>query len=56
MLDKDLLVKNSEPVAHIYTTRLSKETTQKQLIRNLIDRGFYGRLEDLRQLLEKMKP
>lgn len=56
MLDKDLLVKNSEPVAHIYTTRLSKETTQKQLIRNLIDRGFYGRLEDLKQLLEKMKP
>mgnify|MGYP001627802914 FL=1 len=54
MLDKGLLIKNSEPVAHIYTPRLSQETTQIQLTRDLIDRGFYGRPEDLQQLLEKI--
>jgi len=55
MLDKDLLVKNSEPVAHIYTTKLSQETTQTQLIHDLIDRGFYGRFEDLQKLMEKIR-
>ncbi len=55
MLDKGLLVKNSDPVAHIYTTKLSQETTQTHLVQDLIDRGFYGRLEDLQQLLKKMK-
>ncbi len=55
MLDKGLLVKNTEPVAHIYTTKLSQETTQIKLTRDLIDRGFSGRLEDLQELLEKIK-
>ena len=55
MLDKELLVKNSEPVAHIYTTKLSQETTQIQLTQDLIDRGFYGRSEDLWELIKKIQ-
>lgn len=55
MLDKGLLVKNSEPIAHIYTTKLSQETTQIQLIQDLIDRGFNGHYQDLRKLLEKIQ-
>ncbi|KAA3645996.1 MAG: BlaI/MecI/CopY family transcriptional regulator [Proteobacteria bacterium] len=55
MLEKGLLKKNSEPVAHIYTPKISQETTQIQLIQDLISRGFYGQYEDLWQLLKKIK-
>lgn len=55
MLAKGLLEKNSQPVAHIYTTKLSKEDTQTRLIKDLVHRGFNGHFEAFWQLMQKIK-
>lgn len=42
MTEKGLVERDARDRTHIYRTRLSEETTQRQLVRDLVDRAFAG--------------
>lgn len=42
MTDKGLVVRDETERAHVYTTTLSQQRTQRQLLGDLIDRAFGG--------------
>jgi predicted transcriptional regulator len=42
MTEKGLVERDERDRTHIYRTRLSEETTQRQLVRDLLDRAFAG--------------
>jgi predicted transcriptional regulator len=42
MTEKGLVERDERDRTHIYRARLSEETTQRQLIRDLVDRAFGG--------------
>ena len=42
MTEKGLVERDERDRTHIYRPRLSEETTQRQLIRDLVDRAFGG--------------
>ena len=42
MTEKGLVERDERDRTHIYRTRLSEETTQRQLVRDLVDRAFGG--------------
>jgi predicted transcriptional regulator len=42
MTDKGLLSRDERDRSHIYHARLTEEQTQRQLIRDLLDRAFGG--------------
>jgi len=42
MTDKGLVVRDETNRAHVYTTSLSEQRTQRQLLGDLIDRAFGG--------------
>jgi len=41
-LDKGLVKRNESERAHVYTATAPEEATQKQLVRDLVDRAFGG--------------
>lgn len=47
MHQKGLVNKDTKPVAHIYTTVLSREQTQTQLLNSLAEQAFNGSMTDL---------
>jgi len=47
MVEKGLLVRDDDGRRHVYRPALSEEKTQKQLVRNLLDRVFAGSAEKL---------
>jgi predicted transcriptional regulator len=42
MADKGLVRRNEEQRAHIYESMVPRESTQRQLVRDLLDRAFGG--------------
>jgi predicted transcriptional regulator len=42
MTEKGLVERDERDRTHVYRTRLSEETTQRQLVRDLLDRAFGG--------------
>src|SRR6266851_1469539 len=42
MTEKGLVERDERDRTHIYRARLSEETTQRQLVRDLLDRAFGG--------------
>src|SRR6478672_3408956 len=42
MIEKGLVERDESDRTHIYRARLSEETTQRQLVRDLVDRAFGG--------------
>lgn len=42
MTDKGLLKRNEEQRAHVYEAKLAQEQTQRQLIKDLLERAFNG--------------
>lgn len=42
MIEKGLVERDERDRTHIYRARLSEETTQRQLVRDLLDRAFGG--------------
>jgi predicted transcriptional regulator len=42
MADKDLVARNASERAHVYRARVPRETTQSQLVRELVDKAFGG--------------
>ena len=42
MAEKGLVRRNEEQRAHLYKAAFPRETTQKQLVRDLLDRAFAG--------------
>jgi len=42
MIEKGLVDRDERDRTHIYRARLSEETTQRQLVRDLVDRAFAG--------------
>jgi predicted transcriptional regulator len=42
MTEKGLVRRDDTDRTHVYTTRLSEEQTQRQLVRDLLDRAFGG--------------
>lgn len=42
MMGKGLVERDARDRTHIYHARLSQETTQRQLVRDLVDRAFGG--------------
>jgi predicted transcriptional regulator len=42
MTEKGLVERDERDRSHIYRARLSEETTQRQLVRDLVDRAFGG--------------
>ncbi len=42
MTEKGLVERDERDRTHIYRSRLSEETTQRQLVRDLVDRAFAG--------------
>jgi len=42
MAEKGLVLRNEDQRAHIYAARAPQEQTQKQLVRDLVDRAFNG--------------
>ena len=42
MTEKGLVERDERDRTHIYRARLSEETTQRQLVRDLVDRAFGG--------------
>ncbi|HEX9366469.1 MAG TPA: BlaI/MecI/CopY family transcriptional regulator [Vicinamibacterales bacterium] len=42
MTEKGLVERDERDRTHIYRPRLSEETTQRQLVRDLVDRAFAG--------------
>ena len=47
MAEKGLLVRDKSQFKHIYQPAITEESTQKQLIGNLLDRAFSGSAEKL---------
>jgi predicted transcriptional regulator len=47
MTDKGLVSRDENQRAHIYSTAVSQQTTQRQLIRDLLDRAFNGSASQL---------
>jgi predicted transcriptional regulator len=45
--DKGLVTRDESARTHIYTARLSQETTQRQLVNDLVDRAFGGSAAEL---------
>jgi BlaI family transcriptional regulator, penicillinase repressor len=42
MIEKGLVERDESDRTHVYRARLSEETTQRQLVRDLLDRAFGG--------------
>jgi BlaI family transcriptional regulator, penicillinase repressor len=42
MIEKGLVERDERDRTHVYRARLSEETTQRQLVRDLVDRAFGG--------------
>jgi predicted transcriptional regulator len=42
MIEKKLVVRNESSRTHIYAASLAEESTQKQLLRDLLDKAFSG--------------
>src|SRR5262245_49924230 len=42
MTDKGLVDRDASQRAHVYTSRLGEKRTQRQLLRDLVDRAFGG--------------
>ena len=42
MAEKDLVRRNEEQRTHVYEARLPQESTQRQLVGDLLDRAFGG--------------
>jgi len=47
MTEKGLVERDERDRTHIYRARLSQETTQRQLVRDLVDRAFGGSASQL---------
>src|SRR3954466_7080292 len=47
MTEKGLVERDERDRTHIYRARLSEETTQRQLVRDLLDRAFGGSAGEL---------
>jgi predicted transcriptional regulator len=47
MVDKGLVTRDESSRTHVYTARLSQETTQRQLVNDLVDRAFGGSAAEL---------
>ena len=47
MTDKGLVKRNESERAHVYTAAAPEEATQKQLVRDLVDRAFGGSASQL---------
>jgi predicted transcriptional regulator len=47
MADKNLVRRNEEQRAHIYEAALPRDTTQQQLVGDLLDRAFGGSARQL---------
>jgi len=47
MTDKGLVRRDESARAHVYAARSPEETTQKQLVRDLVDRAFGGSASQL---------
>lgn len=47
MADKGLVTRDETSRTHIYTPRVSQETTQRQLVTDLVDRAFGGSAAEL---------
>jgi len=47
MIDKGLVRRDESARAHVYAARSPEETTQKQLVRDLVDRAFGGSASQL---------
>ena len=47
MHDKGLLERNESQRSHVYTAKPSQQSTQKQLVKDLLDRAFGGSAKQL---------
>ena len=47
MTGKELLIRDDSKFQHVYEPTVSEETTQKQLVGNLLERAFSGSAEKL---------
>jgi predicted transcriptional regulator len=47
MADKGLVTRDESSRTHIYASRVSQETTQRQLVNDLVDRAFGGSAAEL---------
>jgi predicted transcriptional regulator len=47
MADKNLVSRNEDQRAHVYQAALPQDTTQRQLVGDLLDRAFGGSARDL---------
>jgi predicted transcriptional regulator len=47
MTDKGLVTRNEKSRSHVYTAKRSQDHTQKQLVRDLLDRAFAGSAQKL---------
>jgi BlaI family penicillinase repressor len=47
MTDKGLVTRDESTRTHVYTSRVSQETTQRQLVNDLVDRAFGGSAAEL---------
>ena len=47
MVDKGLVTRDESSRTHVYTARASQETTQRQLVRDLVQRAFGGSAAEL---------
>jgi predicted transcriptional regulator len=47
MAEKGLVTRDESARTHVYSARLSQETTQRQLVNDLVDRAFGGSAAEL---------
>jgi predicted transcriptional regulator len=47
MAEKGLVTRDESARTHVYTARVSQETTQRQLVNDLVDRAFGGSAAEL---------
>jgi BlaI family transcriptional regulator, penicillinase repressor len=47
MAEKGLVTRDESARTHVYTARLSQETTQRQLVNDLVERAFGGSAAEL---------
>ena len=47
MVEKGILVRDDSQFKHVYTPSISEKTTQKRLVRDLLDRAFSGSADTL---------
>jgi predicted transcriptional regulator len=47
MTDKGLVMRDETSRTHVYAARVSQETTQRQLVTDLVDRAFGGSAAEL---------